>query len=290
VKAQKQQEAISSAVAGIKPVAQVALGPARFCFYGENKKGKTTLGASAGLKTLVVSCEPGGLEPLRDLDGVDAYEMTRWEQVDGLFWYLHSGDHPYEVFSIDSVTMWQTLLLRYVMDNETRLDPLTPQTPHHQKVARILNNEILRWVGLPVHQVWIAQQRNITVKKEELGGDDVLQRIAPNLSPSPLSTLLGAVGTIGRIYTKEVEQEGKRKIQHRLLLAPNDTFIAGTRIRSLPKIMAEPTLAKILELRENGGEGVDDGSVLTEDILDEEYAAQESAVETETDADAIPTL
>jgi hypothetical protein len=287
-KAQKQAEAISGVASLIKPVSELALSePSRFCFYGEPKKGKTTLAASSGLRTLIIEADPGGLEPLAGKPGVDAIRLERWEQMDGLFWFLHAGDHQYEVVVWDTATMMQTMLLRMVMDNETRLDSLTPATPHHQKVARILNNEILRWTLLPYHLVFLAQQRNITIKKEELGGEELLQHVVPYLSPSPLGTLLAAVGTVGRVYTREVqdpENPNKIKIQHRLLLAPNDTFYAGTRIRRLPKIMADPTLEKILQIRAISGEASvgdeDDGlQILTQDLLDEEYAARVAAQE-----------
>lgn len=284
-------EAISSVTAAIKPVGELALTEkSRFCIYGEPKKGKTTFGASSGLRTLVIEADPGGLEPLAHKEGVDAFKLDRWEQMDALFWYAHSGDAPYEVYVWDTATMMRELAIRYVMGNEQHLDPLTPQTPHHQKVARLLNNEILRWVTLDAHLVFLAQQRNISVKKEELGGDEVLQRIVPDLPPSPLATLLAAVGTIGRIYTREVEEEGKIKIQHRLLLAPNDTFHAGTRIRGLPKIMAEPTLEQILAIRARSGEvdaSDEDGlQIITHDLLDEEFAARQSASDAGANDDA----
>lgn len=298
-KAKAQAEAISGVASLIKPVSELALSePSRFCFYGEPKKGKTTLAASSGLRTLIIEADPGGLEPLAGHEGVDAIRLDRWEQMDGLFWFAHSGDHPYELFVWDTATMMQTLLLRMVMDNETRLDSLTPQTPHHQKVARILNNEIIRWTMLPYHLVFLAQQRNITVKKEELGGEELLQYVVPYLSPSPLSTLLAAVGTVGRIYTKEVQDPdnpNKIKIQHRLLAAPNDTFYAGTRIRRMPKIMADPTLEKILQIRAISGEAApgEDGDglqILTQDLLDEEYAARMTAQESGEDDETIPVI
>lgn len=303
VKALKQAEAISGIEALIKPVTELALSePSRFCFYGEPKSGKTTLAASSGLPTLMIEADPGGLEPLAGKEGVDAIRLERWEQMDALFWYAHAGDHPYQVFVLDTITMLHTLCLRWVMDNETRLDSLTPQTPHHQKVARVLNNEILRWCMLPYHVIFTAQQRNLTIKKEELAGEEILQFIVPYLSPSPLVTLLAAVGTIGRLYTKEVqdpENMNKIKVQRRLLLSPSDKFYAGTRIRGLPKIMADPTLETILDIRSRMGEATagDDEPlhIITHDLLDEEYAARQSAADAGLNDDAstdeaIPTI
>lgn len=295
--AQKQQEAIDSITGSIKPASEIALSePSRFCFYGEPKAGKTTLAASSGLKTLMIEADPGGLEPIADKEkfpNVDAVRVTKWEQMDGLFWYAHSGRAPYEMYVFDTITMLHTLCLRWTMDNETRLDALTPQTPHHQRVARVLNNEILRWATLSdAHLVFLAQQRNIVVKREELGGEETLQRIVPNLPPSPLATLLAAVGTIGRLYTKEVpdpEDQNKLKVQRRLLLAPVDRFYAGTRIRGLPKLMADPSpegeaiwLKAILDIRSQMGEvPAEEGGleIITQDLLDEEYAARQAATE-----------
>lgn len=286
--AKAQAEAIDDVRSLIKPISELALDtPARFCIYGHPKEGKTTFCASSGLRTLMIEFDPGGAEPLSDKEkypNVDGFQVTNWEQMNGLFWFAHSSDHPYEMFAWDTTTMARTMLLRMVMDNEKRLDSLTPQTPHHQKVARILNNEILRWCMLPQHLVFTAHQRNMTIKREELGGEEVLQRIVPDLPPSPLGTLLGAVGTIGRLYTKEVpdpENPTKIKVQRRLLLSPSDNFYAGTRIRGLPKLMADPSLATILAVRASMGEMSPDESdplqMLTHDLLDEEYAERQEA-------------
>src|SRR5437667_12280594 len=113
--AQKQAEAISSVTSLIKPVTELALDePARFLLYGNPKEGKTTLAASSGLRTLMIEFDPGGLEPLAGKEGVDAIKITNWEQMNGLFWFAHAGDHPYELFCWDTATMARTMLLRMV--------------------------------------------------------------------------------------------------------------------------------------------------------------------------------
>ena len=266
---QERQSKMAQAIAGIKPVDQ-GLGLFKGLFYAKNKIGKTQLAASSGLHTLIVETEPAGTETLatRGYKNVDFFQLNRWDQTEGLFWYLHTGDHPYEMVAIDTVSMWVTHCLRYVMGQETRLDPLMPKTDHWQKLAQIMNNEILRWVSLPLPVVFLAQERNLTVHTDD--DDDTLQMIAPALNPASIATLVGAVGTIGHMFIKEVTIDGKKVFQRRMHFGPHPLYMAGTRVRGLPTIMANPTLAAIMDIRAKTGEAPPEDLALTASAVTEE--------------------
>ena len=273
---------ISQAVKGIKPVTE-AIGPLKMVAYARNKVGKTRFGATSGLKTLFICTDPYGIETLQALKApdVDFVQITKWEEFEPYFWYLKTQDHQYEVVVIDTWSMLTTFCLRYVMEQEDRLDPLKPQSAHWQKLAQIMNNEVLRWVYLPMHVIFLCQERNFTVKMPE-EEDETLQQIGPATSPSVAWTLIGAVGTIGHLYTKEVMEGGKRKIQRRMRFAdPSMIYICGTRVRGLPNIMANPTLKAILDIRAATGELPPDDTLIGEShAIEDDEEEQETSAET----------
>lgn len=282
----KQQEAIdrnaqmAEAIKAIQPVGQ-NIGPLKALFYARNKVGKTRLGASSGLKTLVISTDPYGTETLDALrvPNVDKVQITKWEQFEPYYWYLATQDHDYEVVVIDTWSMLTTMCLRYVMGQETNRDPLMPKGDHYQKLAQIMNNEVMRWVYLPIHVIFLAQERNFTVKLPE-DEDETLQQIGPATSPAVAWTLIGAVGTVGHLYKKEVIENGKKVTQRRMRFDdPSLLYICGTRVRGLPTIMANPTLKNILDIRAKTGELPPDetlyGASTAVDEEEEEITQQE---------------
>lgn len=272
---------IATAKKGIKAVAEGDLGPMKAVFYARNKTGKTWLGASSGLKTLVISTDPYGTETLKMLrvPNVDYVQIRTWEEFEPYFWYLNTQDHDYEMVVIDTWSMLTNMCLRYVMGQETRLDPLMPKGDHWQKLAQIMNNEVMRWVYLPMHVVFLCQERNFTVRMPD-DEDETLQQIGPATSPSVAWTLIGAVGTIGHLYLKEVVEGGKTKIQRRMRFEdPRQLYICGTRIRGLPTIMGNPTIKSILEIRAATGELPPDDDIFGQSLAideDDETVAEET--------------
>lgn len=69
---------------------------------------------------------------------------------------------------------------------------------------------------------------------------------------------MSAVGTIGRIYTKDVTttKNGKEitTTERRMLVGAHAKYAAGTRVRGLPRVIRNPTLGALLEHREKYGE------------------------------------
>lgn len=252
--AQERQTMMASVVKDIKPLSD-ELGPFRGLFYALQKTGKTTLGASSGKNTLIISIDPAGTEVLagRGYKNITVFNLDRWEQTEGLYWYLATQDHPHELVVIDTVSMWTTLCLRYVMGQEHRLDPLMPTTDHQQKRAQIMNNEILRWVGLPMDVVFMAQQRSRKTFDDQ--GNETGEQIVAEINPSSLQILSGAVGTIGHLFVHQTTtEEGKTVYERRMHLKDNPFYAVGTRVRGLPAIMANPTLAAIMKIRNETGE------------------------------------
>jgi phage nucleotide-binding protein len=234
------------------------------CVYAKNKVGKTRWAVSSNLRTLIIDCEEKGSETVVGLPNqanVDVYELGRWEEFNWMFWHLKANKHPYEVVVIDTVTMLSALCLKWIMGDErsrdTNLDPLMPSQRHYGKLNMTLGQSIIDWRNLPMHVIFLAQERTEMTQEDGDAEAQVLE-VVPSLTKGPRGTLMSAVGTIGRLYTKDVTTtvKGKEvtKTERRMLVGAHETFAAGTRIRGLPRVIRNPTLGALLEHRATYGE------------------------------------
>ena len=86
----------------------------KLLIYSRNKKGKTTFSLSAGVeKTLVIDPEHGTDEMRTKNPHV--WNIDRLEDLDDVYYYLRTGEHPYEWVSLDGLTKISNMALKYVM-------------------------------------------------------------------------------------------------------------------------------------------------------------------------------
>jgi hypothetical protein len=205
--------------------------------YARNKIGKTQFACSSNLRTLIIDCNERGYDTVKDLPNVDVYEATRWEDVDPIYWHLRKGDHPYEVIVIDTITMLMSMGIKWVLkddiDRDMSRDPLLPNRPVYLKNGEILKDAIIKFRNLPYHIIFCAQEKTSTEDDEE--GNTMIET-HPELSPAPRSVLLSATNLIGRMYVAEVEKNGKKKMERRILLAARPRYAAGGRFPMLRPI------------------------------------------------------
>jgi hypothetical protein len=224
------------------------------CFYGRNKVGKTRLACSSGLDTFLIDCNEKGTDSVRGNSNVTVYPMTKYDDLDPAYWYLKSSNHPHKVVVIDTISMLATIGMKWVLkddlDRDLDRDPLTPDKRSWGKLGEAMKETILRFRNLPMHVIFLAQEKTTTSDDDD--GGTVIE-VHPELSPAPRSTLLSAVGTIGRLYIKEVERNEKTVMERRLLLGAHPKYVSGTRFsEELKYVEINPTLDKILA-KINGG-------------------------------------
>jgi len=217
--------------------------------YGRNKQGKTVFACSSDLKTLLIDCNERGYASVRDKDNVTVYELQRWEDLDPIYWYLRGGEHDFRVVVIDTVTMLAKIGMKWVLkenyDRDMTADILTPDKRSWGKLGEAMIETIIRFRNLPMHVIFTAQEK-VTTNEDDDGG--TVQEVHPELSPSPRSALLSAVGIIGRIYVKEVELDNdKKKLERRMLLGAHTKFTTGNRYRELKYVERNPTFGGFLE-------------------------------------------
>lgn len=242
--------------------------PLRMVVYGRNGAGKTHFAGSSDLRTLIVDCEEEGYDAVEDRPNVDVFPLKKWSDLPIIYWHLKSGNHPYEVVVLDTVSGLSALCMKWVLNDEagrdSDADPLMPDKRHYGKLGQAMSNTIIDWRNLGPHIIFLAQERNFRIQDEL--GNITGQETGPALTPFPMQTLTGAVGTIGRIYKRDVEKTVKGKEvtieQRRMQVSGTERFIAKTRIKGLKRVVINPTLEMILRIREQRGE-VPEGTVAT---------------------------
>lgn len=230
-------------------------------FYAQQKIGKTHFAGSSDLKTLIVDCRDDGSEAVSDRPNVDIFMAHKFSDIDQPFWLLNTQPHDYEVAVVDNLTTAAAIAMQDILGDRSRdqaAPPMIPAKPDWNKVTQQIVKLVYEWRDLPMHVLFLAYEKATTEDTEEADGTTVkVTKVGPALSPVARDIALGAVGTVGRLYVEEVESKekpGTYVTERRMLLTPRDPFIAGTRIRTLPKVMRNPTLKRMLNLMAKSAE------------------------------------
>lgn len=243
----------------IQPVAEVQDYLA-MVVYGRGGMGKTTFGASSGLKTLIIDFNEKGTISVRKQKNVHVYRVEYWEELDWIYWYLKAGKHDFKVVVLDTITSMAVIGMKWVLGDEqardANRDPLMPDKRHWGKLGELLKNQIYNFRNLPMHVIFTAHERNTTTEDEESGGTII--ETHPALSPAPRDTLISAVHVIGRIFTREVTERNKetgkttKKMERRLLVGPHARYVSKLRqdpsseVR-VPNVVRKPNLKYFID-------------------------------------------
>ena len=213
--------------------------------YGKPKKGKTTFGASGPKPVLIVDCNEHGTLSVRRFSQVEVFRLEEWKDIDLVYWFLHKGDHQFKTVVIDTVTSLAQLCMKFVLGDEVARDPTKDPVMASKrewgKVAQLMGTEILKFRNLPMHTVFLAQERRGFSEDDEEAPE-----VMPAVSPSVQNQLTPAVDIIGRIYVKEVvtkgkgdeEPKGKGEYEHRMLIGDHEVYTTGDRSDAgLPKVL-----------------------------------------------------
>ena len=244
----KQQSRIKEVERRIVPVADVNE-YVRAVIQGPNKKGKTTFGTS-GPKTILLDVNERGTKSVSHRE-VDVFPADNWADVNFFFWYLRAGNHKYEILCVDTVTQMQHVCMKQVLkegaDRDPYRDPKTPAQRDWLKMAELMKPMILNFRNLPMHVVFLVQEREVT-------DDDTSEtRFVPDVSPGVRGTLQASVDVHGRVFTAQVRKgvKGKeRKVwEHYMLVGDHDKYPTGNRL-DLPVVIKNPTMEQFIEANE----------------------------------------
>lgn len=224
----------------------------RILAFGPNKKGKTRF-AATGPHTLVIDVNERGTKSVASYPGVKVFQAANWIDCVYAYWYLKAANHSIETVAIDTVTQMQHVCMKHVLkeaeDRDPNRDPHTPSQREWLKMAELMRPLILNFRNLPMHCVFVVQERSID-------NEDGENERVPDLSPGVRGTVMASVDVIGRVFQaqkrvidKETKKEKKIWVPM-MLIGPHDRYPTGNRL-GLPPIMQNPTMQKFINLKEN---------------------------------------
>lgn len=220
----------------------------RVLVYGPNKKGKTRFGAS-GPHTLLIDVNERGTKSVASYKNVDVFQVDNWADITYAYWFLKASNHDYETVCIDTATQMQHVCMKHILkeaeDRDPHRDPHTPSLREWMKLAELMKPLILNIRNLPMHCVFLAQERSVD-------NEDGENERVPDLSPGARGTLMGSVDVIGRVFQKEVRAVNKatkketKKWQNFMLVGEHDRYPTGNRL-GLPRVIREPRMSMFIE-------------------------------------------
>jgi hypothetical protein len=219
--------------------------------YGKSGTGKTTLACHILPKPLLlIDMKEEGSDSVQDVEGVKVVRCESWEDLENLYWYLESGNHPYKSFVADTITQAQELAQKHVMAEEGK-DFLSLQI--RGKASEIMKTLFINFRDLPYHSFLLAQDRTDEVDTEE--EDQIMPSVGPALSPGIAKTVTAMVKLIFNTYIQEVvsRKEGRieRRMEYRVRTGPHPYYITKVRkpkSKSVPDYVVDPTFDDVLAL------------------------------------------
>lgn len=233
--------------------------------YGSNKKGKSTVCASAGVDKVLYLDPEKGTDMMKEKNP-HVWPMERWEDVDDYYMFMRSGGHlalrsknAYEWAAIDGLTRMSNMALRYVMRvaEERNLDrqPGMVDRRDYGKSGELMRQMLTNFHNLPMGVIYTSQERMIEASdsEEDEDSEETAAMFVPDLPKGVRGMVNSLVDVIGRIYVVKVEIKGVEKKQRRLWVGESTKYDTGFRSDFvLPDMIKYPTIPKIVRLIESG--------------------------------------
>lgn len=216
------------------------------CVYGRSGAGKTRLLGTMPGKGLVIDIPQieGGTFVLSDVaDRIDIVPVAKWEEIQPIFWYLKRETHSYNWVAIDSLSAMTELAKRKSLSERSlEADPHVISKQEWGKVGRLCGELIYQFRTLPIHTIWIAQERKFGTGDD----DDSGMTIGPDVSPSSLAALLPSMLLCGRL---SVEHTMDGTWERHFRIGPAEGYYTKARTApgiESPAIVRNPNLGEIL--------------------------------------------
>lgn len=223
------------------------------CIYGRGGVGKTTLLGTMPGRGLVIDVpqiEGGTFVLEAAAERIDIKPLTAWDEIDDVFWFLKKQPHQYQWVAIDSLTaMTQLAIRKTVGERDLDVDPNKISLQDWGKVGRLVGELIYRFRTLPIHTIWVAQERKFGNEDQ---GDAKL--VGPDTSPSALQMLIPPLLLCGRL-TIEYTLDGTA--ERHMRIKPHPEMYTKVRARAgldVPAVIRNPDLGHLLKFLLGSGE------------------------------------
>lgn len=216
------------------------------CIYGVGGIGKTSILRTMPGKGLVIDVPQveGGTFVLEDAaERIDVKPVETWDEIDDVYWNLARGNpNEYKWVAIDSITAFQELAKRKVItERDLDADPHTISLQEYGKMGQLIGELIYRFRKLPLHTIWIAQER-----RHGGGDNNGPSKVGPDIIPSALSALMPSMMLVGHMapsFGFSGDMERLMRIQ------PHPDYYAKVRCKpgiNMPAVVSELDLNVII--------------------------------------------
>jgi AAA domain-containing protein len=232
--------------------------PFKILVYGRPGKFKTRTLATMPNVLLVDINDRGTRSTKRDLDP-NVYILDRAQELDDIYWFLAEGDHDFESVALDGITGLQTLVLKFVMNDEAirdaSRDPNMPSRTSWGKANELMKNYITNFRNLPLHVGFSALERSRDIAEDDSDESQIV--VSPAVSPGVAAHLEAAVGTIGRLTTREVKVKKKGNgvtsvVRAMMQLGPSERYITKDRDGIFSNVILNPHIGRMIQQIEGG--------------------------------------
>lgn len=217
--------------------------------YGKSGSGKTTLGATFPKPMLYVKIGDDGSSVIKDIDGIDAIEITKASQVRTLIKELKS-DKKYKSVFLDTFT-----LIVNEWKQENIVSKKKKMTQQSWGDLLVDTEEIVRELHALSKHKWVIISGHEVTDSIEGMEDELLPDVRMAVSKGARTYLEGMVnyGLHTIVIEKEVEKDGEAKTvtKHSIDIGPNPyywTKFQSVKSKKIPKRMLNPTFEKLNEL------------------------------------------
>jgi len=244
----------------------------KVCAYGRTGTGKTHLLGTFPKPLLVLDFRDKGTKTIRSRDDTKVIQVTSWDDVEELYWYLVENPRGYKSVGWDTTTQAQDLVLSKIKG------PRGGSTSRRVwgDVSELMKTWILNYRDLEMNVCFTAQDRISSTDDEDIDDEgELIPEVGPYVIPSVAKILNAAVDIEGNTYIREVEKTVKNRKtkktktiyvpQYCMRIGPHSRFI--TKIRKdpevdgdIPRLIIDPSYDKLLkisigeELNEDGDE------------------------------------
>jgi len=226
--------------------------------YGRSGSGKTTIAASFPKKVLLLDVHDKGTDSIRDIEGIDVFNVVNWEDFEAVYWALSKGDHEYKTVVIDTVSNLQDLAIKEVRRREhIDIDGAMSQRLWGD-TSRIMSQWIYAYRDLAMNVVFLSQERLKRGSDDDSYDDQLDPEVGPAVIPSVAKVLTASVKLIGNTYIRQTTRASTKNIgtlvvqtSYMVRVGPHPFYI--TKVRSpksfkLPGSLKDATYASFMAL------------------------------------------
>lgn len=225
--------------------------------YGKNGTGKTTLLSTVD-NMLILAAEDGTLSIREKAKGnAKKIRIDSWDKIEEVYWLLKrgtwkdggvyikvkGGSFLVKSLGFDTITKLAEVCMRNIVlgdkAKDVKKDVITKTMKNWGDMSEKLKYWLQTFKDLPLQKVWLCQE---STNAEDLESEEYT--IFPAVNKSLRLYVQSEADIIGRTFIKQVETG---KVQFRMSVAPNPTYVTKDRTNLLGGVIPNPKLNKLYD-------------------------------------------